>query len=185
MSGCPIRAPAEYQNWHDRLGQYIHWCLCQNFCLPHERNWWEHKPPKVIANKNATFLWDFAIHTDRKIQADRPDIVVKNHTDKSCFLIDMSVPSNTNVSLKIFEKLSKYKDLEIEVTNTWHLKITTLPVVISALGMVAKTVPNFVSQIPGAPSLTLLNMGLFGAAKICHTYPLTKLGTVIPYQKKM
>ena len=97
MSGCPIRAPAEYQNWHDRLCQYIHWCLCQNFCLPHERNWWEHKPPKVIANKNATFLWDFAIHTDRKIQADRPDIVVKNHTDKSCFLIDMSVPSNTNM----------------------------------------------------------------------------------------
>ena len=97
----------------------------------------------------------------------------------------MSVPSNTNVSLKIFEKLSKYKDLEIEVTNTWHLKITTLPVVIGALGMVAKTVLNYVSQIPGAPSLTLLNMGLFGAAKICHTYPLMKLGTVIPYQKKM
>ena len=29
----------------------------------------------------------------------------------------MSVPSDANVSLKTFEKLSKYKDLEIEVTK--------------------------------------------------------------------
>ena len=33
-------------------------------------------------------------------------------------------------------------------------KTATLPVVIGALGMVAKTAPNYVSQIPGAPSLT-------------------------------
>ena len=66
------------------------------------------------------------------IQANRPDIVVKNHNDKTCFLIDMSVPCDTNVSLKIFEKLSKFKDLEIEVTKMWHLKTATLPVVIGA-----------------------------------------------------
>ena len=51
----------------------------------------------------------------------------------------MSVPSDTNVSHKIFEKLSKYKDLEIEVTKMWHLKTMTLPVVIGALGIVGKT----------------------------------------------
>ena len=104
VSGCPMLSPTEYVNRHDRSGQYIHWCLCNNFCLPHEGNWWEHKAPKVIENKNATILWHFDIHTDRKVQANRPDIVVKNHNDKTCFLIDMSVPSDTNVSLKIFEK---------------------------------------------------------------------------------
>ena len=60
----------------------------------------------------------------------------------------MSVPSDTYVSLKIFEKLSKYKDLEIEVTKMWHLKTTALPVVIGALGIVAKATPNYVLQIP-------------------------------------
>ena len=65
----------------------------------------------------------------------------------------MSVPSDANVSLKIFEKLSKYKDLEIEVTKMWHLKTTTLPVVIGALGIVAKTSRNYVSQVSGALSL--------------------------------
>ena len=47
----------------------------------------------------------------------------------------------------MFEKLSKCKDLQIEV-------IKTLPVVIGASGVVAKTVPNYVSQIPGSPPLT-------------------------------
>ena len=61
VSGCPILAPTEYLNRHDRLGQYIHWCLCKNFCLPHERNCSEQKPPKVVENKNATVLWDFDI----------------------------------------------------------------------------------------------------------------------------
>ena len=108
-----------------------------------------------INHQNATVLWDFDIHTDRTIQANRPDIVVKIHNDKTCFLIDVSVSSDTNVSLKIFEKLSKYKDLEIDITKLWHLKATTLSVVISALGIVAKTVPNHILQIPG-PSLTEL-----------------------------
>ena len=58
---------------------------------------------------------------DWTIQANRLDIVVKNDNDKTCFLNDMSVPSDTNVSHKIFEKLSKYKDLEIEFTKMWHL----------------------------------------------------------------
>ena len=125
-------APTEYLNRHDRLGQYIHWCLCKNFCLPNERNWWEHKPPKVIENKNTTILWDFDIHTDRAIQTNRPRIVVKNYNDKTCFLIDVSVRSDSNVSLKIFGKLSTYKNLEIEVIKMWHLKTITLPVVIGA-----------------------------------------------------
>ena len=81
-------------------------------------------------------------------------LVVKNLNDKSCFLINMFVPSDTNVLHKIFENLSKYKDLEIEVTKMWHLKTITLPLAIGALVMVAKTAPNYVSQIPGALSLT-------------------------------
>ena len=43
----------------------------------------------------------------------------------------------------------------------------TLPVAIGALGMMAKTAPNYVSQIPGAPSLTeLQNITRMGIAHI-------------------
>ena len=65
----------------------------------------------------------------------------------------MSVPSAKNVSSKTFEKLSKYKDLEIEIGKMWHLRARTIPVVIGALGLVKKKTEDFLDKIPGNPSL--------------------------------
>ena len=94
----------------------------------------------------------------------------------------MSVPSGTNVSLKIFEKLSKYKDLEIKVTKMWHLKVATLSVVSGALNVVAKTVSNYVLQILGAPTLPeLQKITLMGTAHILRKIFLKKLKTQISY----
>ena len=102
VSGCPMLAPTEYLSGHNRLGQYIHWCLCEILDLPHESNCWKHKPLKVMENKNATILWNFDILNDRTIRANRPDIVIKNH-NKTCFFIDMSVLSDTNISLRVLK----------------------------------------------------------------------------------
>ena len=41
-----------------------------------------------------TILCDFPIPTDRTIQANRPDIVMKCKHNKMCQLIDISVPSD-------------------------------------------------------------------------------------------
>ena len=67
---------------------------------------------------------------------------MKDHTEKTCLLIDMTVASDRNVSLKGYEKISKYKDLEIEIQKMWHLKTTVLPVVIGALGMIKRKSEN-------------------------------------------
>ena len=64
-----------------------------------------------------TILYDMPIHTDREISANRPDIVIKNNRDKKCVLIDVAIPSDKNTSKKISKKLSKYKDLEIEISR--------------------------------------------------------------------
>ena len=63
-----------------------------------------------------TILYDMPIHTDREISANRPDILIKNNRDKKCALIDVAIPSDKNTSKKISKKLSKYKDLEIEIS---------------------------------------------------------------------
>ena len=65
----------------------------------------------------------------------------------------MSVPSDKNVSSKTFEKLSKYKDLEIKIGKMWHLRARTIPVVIGALGLVKKGTKEFLDKIPGNSSL--------------------------------
>ena len=69
------------------------------------------------------------VHTDKTIKANKPDIIIKDK-QKTCMLIDMAVPSDRNTSVKVAEKLSKYKDLEIEITKMWGLKTITVPVVI-------------------------------------------------------
>ena len=79
------------------------------------------------------------IHTDRTIAANRPDTELKNKRDKTCLLIDMTIPLDTNTSVKTTEKLTKYKDLEIEVERMWGLRTTTVPVVIGALALSRRT----------------------------------------------
>ena len=65
----------------------------------------------------------------------------------------------------------------------WHFKTTTLPAVIGALGIVAKTAPNYVSQIPGAPSLTELQY-IFTAITYLRFLGGTWYGSYKHFQKK-
>ena len=70
------------------------------------------------------------IHTDRELSANKPDIVIKDHANRCCKLI---VPSDRNTSTKVTEKLSKYKDLEIETTRMWGMRTETVPIIVGAL----------------------------------------------------
>ena len=154
VSGCPIIRPTEYKNRHDRVGHYIHWKICQHFNVKCEKNWYEHKPKPVVETKNATILWDFAIHTDRKIDANKPDITIKDHKNNVCLMVELMFPMDKNLSAGEFGKISKYKDLEIEIERMWHLKPKLIPVVVGALGTVKKGTNKYLEQIPGKPSLT-------------------------------
>ena len=61
----------------------------------------------------------------------------------------MTIPLDTNASVKTTEKLSKYKDLEIEVERMWGLKTTTVQVVMEALGTIKNDMENYSNKIPG------------------------------------
>ena len=67
-------------------------------------------------------LWDFAVYRDRKIDTNQPDIVTKNFKERTWTMLVVTVPADKNISLKEFDKLSKYKDLEIEVKKVRKLK---------------------------------------------------------------
>ena len=69
----------------------------------------------VINNGNTTVIWDMPVHTDQEIKAKRPNSIVKRKDDKSCLLIDVSIPAEKNTSVKVVEKLPKYSDLEMEI----------------------------------------------------------------------
>ena len=72
-----------------------------------------------------------------------------------------------NTSVKVTEKLSKYKDLEIEIERMWGMKATTIPVVIGALGLIKKGLEKYTKQIPGNIKISeLQKIALLGTSRI-------------------
>ena len=65
----------------------------------------------------------------------------------------MSIPTDQNIPAKEFDKLSKYKDLEIKIQRTWKLRTSSVPVVVGALGMIKKDCQKHLGTIPGEPQL--------------------------------
>ena len=126
----------------------IHWVLCQNFNLPHTGKLYEHTPQPVIESTEVTTSWDCTINTDRKREANRTEITIKNFEENTFIMIDVTVSGDKNISGKDFQKLSKYKDLEIEVTKIWKRKTKTIPVATGSLGMIKKGTQNFYRSNP-------------------------------------
>ena len=79
----------------------------------------------------------------------------------------MKIPADKNVSVAEFEKLSKCKDLEMELGKLQHMKTVTIPDVIRALGMIKKGTKKHLEQILGNPNLAeMQKIVLTGTAHI-------------------
>ena len=65
----------------------------------------------------------------------------------------MSAPEYDKISVKGYNKISKFKDQEMESEKIWHLKTTTVPVIMGALGMIKKRTDKHINKITGCSSL--------------------------------
>ena len=148
ISGCTILVPNGYINRHRCVGQCIDWKICNQFNIETLDKWYECKPLPVLDIPKETILWDFPIRTDRAIQANRADIIIKLKKNKKCQLIDMSVPSDSNIPAIGPVKRSKYKYVEIEIAKIWKIKTKTTPILVGALGMIKKRTQKYLNEIP-------------------------------------
>ena len=80
-------------------------------------------------------------------------IIIIFFQTKTCKFLDMAVPSDRNTSVKVSEKLSKYKDLEIKTSQMWDMRTEMIPVIIGALGAVKKGLETYLGRIPGQISI--------------------------------
>jgi hypothetical protein len=69
----------------------------------------------VYEEEDVTVLWNQAVHTDRDVTANRPDIIIKNKKEKKCTLTDLAIPADRNVVQREAEKKLKYNSLCIEI----------------------------------------------------------------------
>lgn len=50
-------------------------------------------------------LWDFQIQTDKMVMANQPNIVVVDKQQKTAVVVDVAIPSDSNIKKKEHEKL--------------------------------------------------------------------------------
>ena len=82
--------------------------------------------------------------------------MIKDHASPCCKLIDVSVPSDQNTSTKVTEKISKYKDPEIEITQIRRVKIEIVPVIVDELALISKGMQYNLGKISGAININEL-----------------------------
>ena len=79
---------------------------------------------------------------------NRPNIEVKDYERETRFLIDTSVPTDNNISVKEYNKIRKYKNMEIKKwKKTCLLKTNTVPVKVGALDVIKKGTDRCINRI--------------------------------------
>ena len=67
---------------------------------------------KQSKSKETIIIWDFATQNDRKIESNRPDIVVKDYKRKTSLFTYMSVSTVNCISIKVLKNILNTKTLK-------------------------------------------------------------------------
>ena len=86
------------------------------------------------------YWWNISTKTITKISHNKPNVVLWNHNEKLCSIIEFICPADINFSRKIDEKMNAYclhlRILQILYTE---YKFEAIPIVVGAIGSVTKS----------------------------------------------
>jgi hypothetical protein len=96
-------------------------------------------PEISLENDNYKLYFDRTVLTDIHIKHNRPDIIILNKQQKQAYLLDIAVSNSHNITQTYNTKINKYLELSA-MRNLWCLeKISILPLIISATGIVSQS----------------------------------------------
>ena len=95
----PLLAKNEYLMRHDKVCTHLHYSICKALGFETTDKRYTHIPKPVCEKGDVKVLWNQAVHTDREVTANRPDIIIKNKKEKTCTLIDVVIPDELFRSL--------------------------------------------------------------------------------------
>ena len=149
VAECKMLAQKQYKIWrHDRVATVIHWNLCKQYGFEHHEKWYEHAPVTVLENEEIKILWDFSVQTDRRLDHNKPDLIVLKKKERECWIIDVACPFDTRVKQKESEKIERYHDLKMEIKKMWKCKkVTVTPIVIGALGTIGVNLDKWLKKV--------------------------------------
>lgn len=156
--GCGALAKKEYIERHDNIVKYVHWNIAKENSFEVPKQWWtwELKENAVLENEKAKILWEVPVRTDKKINANRPDVIFINKEEKMVYLIDVTIPQDYNIAKKELAKQEHYRDLKAEIGRLWKMKAQVVPVVIGCTGVVGKSLKKHVKKISNKISIDVM-----------------------------
>ena len=110
------------------------------------------------------------IHTDHLISARRPDLIMINKKERTCKTVDFSVPADLRIKLKECEKKDKYLDFARELKKLCNMKVSVVPIVIGAFGIVTKGLLKGLEELEvGRHMKTIKTTALLKTARILRS----------------
>nr|CAH7742341.1 unnamed protein product [Callosobruchus chinensis] len=89
----------------------------------------------VVENERCRIYWNYSFPMLELVQANKPDIVLLDHQQKTMFVIEFSAPAEVNIVSKEEEKRTKYQELLGQLRRLWpDYVVSLLVMVIGSLG---------------------------------------------------
>ena len=76
------------------------------------------------------------MQTLHQIPPRRSDLVIILKKERTCRLVDFTVPVDKSLKIKENEKIQKYLDLVREFKNVRNMRLTVIPIIIDSLGTI-------------------------------------------------
>nr|CAH7717534.1 unnamed protein product [Callosobruchus chinensis] len=103
----------------------------------------------VVENERCRIYWNYSFPTLELVQANKPDIVLLNHQQKTMFVIEFSAPAEVNIVSKEEEKRTKYQELLGQLRRLWpDYAVSLLVMVIGSLGGMRNRLLSALRVIP-------------------------------------
>ena len=142
-------AQKEYRKRHDRMGLRVYWELLVKYGFERSEKWYQEVPDpvRITSDRRYEIRWDQTIPTARKLDHNKPDVVMIDHVEKKWILIDFSVPFDGNVAKKEDEKKTNYTELARSVAAEHNVRVEIIPIVVGALGVVTKDLEEYLKKL--------------------------------------
>ena len=139
---------------HDRMGLRVYWELYKKYAIKCADEWYKEVPDEIRKSKDESIeiWWDRSVETTQKLEHNRPDVTVLDHTSKMWTFVDFSVPWDKNVRVKEDEKVDRYAPLGKEIRKMYGVKTRLVPLVVDSLGVVSSRLEGHLSEL-GIPDV--------------------------------
>ena len=150
LSACTRYLPTLYISRHDAALKVLYFALRHGYGIDPEKKpyYAQTDLPAVVSNDKCRILWNFPFSTTKQLAANRPDMVLLDHEDKTMWVFEMSCPAENRIRDKEEEKITKYQPLMFELRKTYQqYDLRFIPLIIGVMGGIHTNLPDHLRRL--------------------------------------